>query len=100
MRKIGDYSSPNPAILLRSIGAGSSGLRGPANHAGVHGHAFPRDRLVIQLVPNDLHQHKSIVRIETLGRDFAGADISGAQLSGSADYEVRDAFLRFNALVE
>src|SRR6185503_12666287 len=77
----------------RSLGFGGSGARrraghgnraGPAEHAAVDRVAGPADRLEIQVVSADLHDHEMVVEVEALGGHLCRADVALAQRAAGA----------------
>ncbi len=94
-------SAGRPALACRfaqRVAAGSFTTLATAPR--VHGLADARERLEVEFVTANLHEHERSVGVESGGGHGSALDIAAPQFRGAAAREVGDAFLRVKAFVE
>ena len=94
---------PQPREPARVGALCSPGRRraGPVDHSAVDRHAGPADRLEVQVVSGDLHDHEVVVAVEPLGGHVRGAEVPRAQRATATGHPVHDAaLLGLDALVD
>lgn len=71
----------------------------PRQIAGIYGLTAARNRLEIEFVPGNLHQHKTLVCIKTFYPLAGFAKIMRHQLAGITQNKVVDIIFRLDSLI-